>query len=178
MVSYFKIFSENIRIYIYKTLLSKATYIAFRLYIFFIMCVPWESNPQPFTLQTQCSTTEPQVQCFVFRRGVWKYSWAYLVMSMSEPCWWEMQYRLRARRTRASNKGLWPCPLRTEIYPVSLNLLMMLCTVDDEICKVLTLRNFVFKVFHNLFTHSFTDWRASAHLYFWDTLYLSKTSLL
>ncbi len=27
---------------------------------FFIMCVPWESNPQPFALQTQCSTTEPQ----------------------------------------------------------------------------------------------------------------------
>ncbi len=23
-------------------------------------CVPWESNPQPFTLLTQCSTTEPQ----------------------------------------------------------------------------------------------------------------------
>ncbi len=28
-----------------------------------------------------------------------------------------------------------PCPLRTEISPVSLNHLMMLCTVDDEICK-------------------------------------------
>ncbi len=45
--------------------------------------------------------------------------------------------------------------------------------VDDDICKTvcnLTLRNVVFKVFHNLFTHSFTDWRASAHLYFWETL--------
>ncbi len=30
-------------------------------YTFFIsMCVPWESNPQPFALLTQCSTTEPQ----------------------------------------------------------------------------------------------------------------------
>ncbi len=29
--------------------------------IFFIsMCVPWELNPQPFALLTQCSTTEPQ----------------------------------------------------------------------------------------------------------------------
>ncbi len=46
------------------------------------------------------------------------------------------------RRPRASNKGL---------------------------CN-LTLRYVVFKVFHNLFTHSFTDWRASAHLYFWETL--------
>ncbi len=24
------------------------------------MCVPWESNPQPFTVLTQCSATEPQ----------------------------------------------------------------------------------------------------------------------
>ncbi len=31
------------------------------LYIFFVsMCVPWELNPQPFVLLTQCSTTEPQ----------------------------------------------------------------------------------------------------------------------
>ncbi len=30
-------------------------------YTFFIsMCVPWEFNPQPFALLTQCSTTEPQ----------------------------------------------------------------------------------------------------------------------
>ncbi len=27
---------------------------------FMTMCVPWESNPQPFALLTQCSTTEPQ----------------------------------------------------------------------------------------------------------------------
>ncbi len=42
--------------------LSKATYSAFRLYMFISMCVPWESNPQPFALLTQCSTTEPQEQ--------------------------------------------------------------------------------------------------------------------
>ncbi len=24
------------------------------------MCVPWESNPQPFALLMQCSTAEPQ----------------------------------------------------------------------------------------------------------------------
>ncbi len=30
-------------------------------YTFFIsMCVPWELNPQPFTLLMQCSTAEPQ----------------------------------------------------------------------------------------------------------------------
>ncbi len=26
-------------------------------------CVPWESNPQPFALLMQCSTTEPQEPC-------------------------------------------------------------------------------------------------------------------
>ncbi len=67
--------------------------------------------------------------------GFWKYSWAHLVMSMTESCRWVMPYRLRAQRPRASNKGLRPCPLRTEISPVSLNLLIMLCTVDYEICK-------------------------------------------
>ncbi len=67
--------------------------------------------------------------------GFWKYSWAHLVMSMTESCRWVMQCRLRAWRPRASNKGLRPHPLRTEISPVSLNLLMMLCSVDDEICK-------------------------------------------
>ncbi len=31
------------------------------IHFFFIsMCVPWESNPQPFALLMQCSTTEPQ----------------------------------------------------------------------------------------------------------------------
>ncbi len=37
------------------------------------MCVPWESNPQPFALLTQCSTTEPHrntrlVQALVLSR--------------------------------------------------------------------------------------------------------------
>ncbi len=43
--------------------LSKETYSAFRLYMSFIsMCVPWELNPWPLVLVTQCSTTEPQEQ--------------------------------------------------------------------------------------------------------------------
>ncbi len=28
------------------------------------MCVPWELNPQPFALLTQCSTTDPQEHVF------------------------------------------------------------------------------------------------------------------
>ncbi len=36
------------------------------IHFFFLisMCVPWELNPQPFALLTQCSTTEPQ-ECFL-----------------------------------------------------------------------------------------------------------------
>ncbi len=33
---------------------------ATHIYFFISMCVPWELNPQPFALLTQCSTTEPQ----------------------------------------------------------------------------------------------------------------------
>ncbi len=44
---------------------TKRLTIAFRLYIFFSMCVPWESNPQPFALLTQCSTTEPHRNTFM-----------------------------------------------------------------------------------------------------------------
>ncbi len=41
----------------------------FRLYIIYFIifyqyvCVPWELNPWPFALLTQCSTTEPQEHC-------------------------------------------------------------------------------------------------------------------
>ncbi len=57
--------SPDFYIYIYIYAFSRRFYpkrltIAFRLYIFISMCVPWESNPQPFALLTQCSTTEPQ----------------------------------------------------------------------------------------------------------------------
>ncbi len=32
---------------------------------FITMCVPWELNPQPFALLTQCSTTEPQEHIYL-----------------------------------------------------------------------------------------------------------------
>ncbi len=48
-----------------------------------------------------------------------------------------MQCRLRDRRSRLFSLGLRPCPLRTEIPPDSLNLLIMLCTVEGEISKYL-----------------------------------------
>ncbi len=56
--------SGYLYIYIYIYAFSRRFYpkrltIAFRLYIFISTCVPWESNPQPFALLTQCSITEP-----------------------------------------------------------------------------------------------------------------------
>ncbi len=33
---------------------------AIHFFLFVSLCVPWELNPQPFALLTQCSTTEPQ----------------------------------------------------------------------------------------------------------------------
>ncbi len=68
------------------------------------------------------------VDC-VYRQWFLEVFLAHLVMSMTES--WRC---LRARIPRASNKGLRACPIRTEISTVSLNLLMILCTVDDVIC--------------------------------------------
>ncbi len=73
--------------------------------------------------------------------GFCKYCWAHLVMSMTESCRWVMKYRLRTQGPQASNKGLRPSPLCTEISSVSLNILMMLCTVDDDICKAFAIRH-------------------------------------
>ncbi len=55
----------EVPVYIYIYAFSRRFYpkqltIAFRLdIVFFSTCVPWESNPQPFVLLTQCPTTEP-----------------------------------------------------------------------------------------------------------------------
>ncbi len=46
--------------YIYQTLLSKATYSAFRLYIFCQYMSSLGIEPTAFALLMQCSTTEPQ----------------------------------------------------------------------------------------------------------------------
>ncbi len=53
-------YTINAVYYIYIYAFSRRFYpkrltIAFRLYIFISMCVPWESNPQPFPLLTQYS---------------------------------------------------------------------------------------------------------------------------
>ncbi len=48
-------------LYIYAFIQSDLHFITFYLgYTFLSVSVPWELNPQPFALLTQCSTTEPQ----------------------------------------------------------------------------------------------------------------------
>ncbi len=66
----------------------------------------------------------------------WKYSWAHVVISITVAFLYVMQCRLRARRSRASSMVFRPWPLRIEIVPDSLNLWMILCTVDDDNFKL------------------------------------------
>ncbi len=93
--------------------------------------------------------------------GFWKYSWAHLVISITESCQWVMQCHLRAQRPRASNKGLQHCPLRTEISPVSLNLLMMLCTIAYELCKAFAIWHWgtLFLKYSTIFLHTLSQIR-------------------
>ncbi len=45
-----------------------------RLKKFFCICVPWELNPQPLALLTQCSTTEPREHFFALPIPIYVYS--------------------------------------------------------------------------------------------------------
>ena len=49
-----------------------------------------------------------------------------------------MQSLQRTRRSQAFDIDFRLCPLRTYLSPDSLNLLMILCTVDDRVFKVFT----------------------------------------
>ncbi len=69
-------------------------------------------------------------QCFL------KYSWAHVVISITVAFVYVMQCRLRAQRSRAIQYVFRPWPLCTEIVPDSLNLWMILCTVDDDNLKL------------------------------------------
>ncbi len=72
-----------------------------------------------------------------------------------------MQCRLRDRRSRLFSLGLRPCPLRTEIPPDSLNLLIVMhCwRWNIQISSYLSLRNIVFKHFNNFLTYLLANWQ-------------------
>ncbi len=52
------------------------------IHCFISMCVPWELNPRPFALLTQCSTTEPQEHI--------PYSKLFLSVLISDSSWVEV----------------------------------------------------------------------------------------
>ncbi len=102
----------------------------------------------------------------------WKYSWAHVVISITVAFLYVMQCRLSARRSRASSMVFRPWPLRTEIVPDSLNLWMILCTVDDNnftLCYFY-LRNSFLILLHYFSTQHWGNWWSSSHLDFWETL--------
>ena len=87
--------------------------------------------------------------------GFLKCSWAHVVISFTHWCRVLMQGRPRDQRSWAFSVGFRPCRLRTEISPDSLNLLMILWTIYDEIPKFLSiLRWNVLKLFDKVFSRS------------------------
>ncbi len=103
----------------------------------------------------------------------WKYSWAHVVISIRVAFLYVMQCRLRARRSRASSMVFRPWPLRTEIVPDSLNLWMILCTVDDDNFKLFAifLWETPFWYCSTIFSpQHWGNWWSSSHLDFWETL--------
>ncbi len=112
--------------------------------------------------------------------GFWKYSWAHLVMSMTESWRWVMQCCLKARKPQVSNKGLRPCLLFIEISAVSRNLLMMLCTVDNEICKAFAIWHWgtLFLKYSTFFSCTLSQIGEPLPIFTSERLCLSKTSIL
>ncbi len=83
------------------------------------------------------------------------------------------------RRPRASNKALRPCPLRSEISPVSLNLLMILCTVEDEICKAFAIWHWgtLSLKYSTIFLCTLSQIGEPLPIFISERICLSKTSL-
>ncbi len=54
-------------------------------FFFISMCVPWELNPRPFALLTQCSTTELQERFYAFKITDLILCWIYCVFFFFYP---------------------------------------------------------------------------------------------
>ncbi len=81
---------------------------------------------------------------------------------------------------RHPNKVLRPCPLRTEISPVSLKPLMMLCTLYDEICKAFEIWCWgtLFLKYSTIFLRTLSQIGEPLPIFTSERLCFSKTSLL
>ncbi len=73
-----------------------------------------------------------------------------------------------------------PCPLRTEISPVFLKLLMMLCTVGDEICKAFVIWRWgtLFLKYSTIFLRTLSQIGEPLPIFTSERLCLSKPLLL
>ena len=80
-----------------------------------------------------------------------------------------MQRCLGDQRSQAINVGFLPWPLGAEISLNSVNLLMILWIVDDEICKFPEIMHQEMKLLDYLPTQIFTNWWASLHPWLWTT---------
>ncbi len=106
--------------------------------------------------------------------GFWKYSWAHLVIDYpfgnhaNEWCsvFWGPEDHWHP--TNVFN--LVPYAQSLSSLSESFNDVMHCRWCNLQSLCNFTLRNVVFKVFYNLFMHTLTDWRASTHLHFWETL--------
>lgn len=91
-----------------------------------------------------------------------KLKWAYAVISTVDSCQCSVQHHLKDQRPYTI--GFQPYLVHKGI---SLDLLMMFCTVDDEIVCNCTPKNIILKSLHCLPKQSFTDWW---FFYCWDIL--------
>ena len=74
----------------------------------------------------------------VQRKDFPKYSWTHVAMSITVAWSFVKRYRLRARWSHAFSSGFRFWLLRTKIFPDSLNIFMILWTVDGERPKFFT----------------------------------------
>ncbi len=97
-------------IYIYafsRRFYPKRLTITFRLYIFISMCVLWESNPQPFALLAQCSTTEPHRNTLISYTHI---EYSYFTLWSNFCVFDQINAALMSRRVffQKHSKSLWP----------------------------------------------------------------------
>ncbi len=111
--------------------------------------------------------------------GFWKYSWAHLVMQMTESSQWVMQCCLRAQKTMGIQQRSLALSLShrdVSSFFESFDDVMHCRWWDLQILCNLTLRNIVFIVFHKLiFMHSIYE---PLPIFSSERLCISKTYLL
>ncbi len=108
---------------------------------FVSVCVPWELNPEPFTLLTQCSTTEPQdpfVQFDGFSLQVTRLLWPVWLISdelcvMVPLCWsgWQRQWSVELRDFPVDERK--QSFFQFSVVPLQLSMVLLLIRTDQRL---------------------------------------------